>query len=142
MAEHLATLTVLEHHHWVQSARAAGRRFRQLWSTIDVLVTPTTGMLAPPVTWARWDDDNDAHRARFSTFPNFAQPFNVSGQPAVSLPLGWTETGLPIGVQLVGRPLEEATILQVAAELERARPWGERIAEPTRSFPPTPAPAR
>jgi amidase len=142
MAEDLATLTVLEHHQWVQSARTAGRRFRQLWSTIDVLVTPTTGMLAPLVTWARWDDDMDAHRARFSTFPNFAQPFNVSGQPALSLPLGWTETGLPIGVQLVGRPLEEATILQVAAELERARPWAERIAEPARSFPPSPAPAR
>jgi amidase len=139
MAEHLATLTVLEHHRWVQSARAAGQRFRELWAGqegagIDILVTPTTGMLPPPVTWARWDDDNDAHRARFSTFPNFAQPFNVSGQPAISLPLGWADAGLPIGVQLVGRPLEEATILQVAAELERARPWAERIAEPARSF--------
>jgi amidase len=146
MAEHLATLTVLEHHRWVQSARAAGRRFRQLWAEqegegIDVLVTPTTGMLPPPVTWARWDDDNDAHRARFATFPNFAQPFNVSGQPAISLPLGWADAGLPIGVQLVGRPLEEATILRVAAELERARPWAERIAEPARSFHLTPAPA-
>jgi amidase len=145
-AEYLASLTVLEHHRWVQSARAAGRRFRQLWAEeeaagIDVLVTPTTGMLPPPVTWARWDDDNDAHRARFSTFPNFAQPFNVSGQPAISLPLGWAPAGLPIGVQLVGRPLGEATLFQVAAELERARPWAERIAEPARSFHLTPPPA-
>jgi amidase len=141
-AEYLATLTILEHHRWVQSVRAAGRRFRQLWSTIDVLVTPTVGTLPPPVTWARWDDDNEAHRARFSTFPNFAQPFNLSGQPAISLPLGWASNGLPIGVQLVGRPLEEATLLQIGAELERARPWAERIAEPARSFHLTPAPTR
>ena len=134
MVGHLATLTVLEHHRWVESARAAGRRFRELWSTIDVLVTPTVGRLAPPLTWARWDDDDEAHRARFATFPNFAQPFNVSGQPAISLPLGWSGTGLPIGVQLVGRPLGEATLLQVASELERARPWAERIAEPARSL--------
>jgi amidase len=91
-------------------------------------------MLPPPVTWARWDDDNDAHRARFATFPNFAQPFNVSGQPAISLPLGWSSGGLPIGVQLVGRPLDEAMLLQIAAELERARPWAERITEPARSL--------
>jgi amidase len=131
---HLATLTVLEHHRWVQTARAAGRRFRELWSTIDVLVTPTVGMLPPPVTWARWDDDNERHRARFTMFPNFAQPFNLSGQPAISLPLGWSGTGLPIGVQLVGRPLEEATLIRVAAELEQARPWAQRIAEPARSL--------
>jgi amidase len=134
MVTYLATLTVLEHHRWVQSAREAGRRFRELWSTIDILVTPTVGMLPPPVTWARWDDDNETHQARFTTFPNFAQPFNVSGQPAISLPLGWSGEGLPIGVQLVGRPLEEATLLRLAAELERARPWLDPIAQAARSL--------
>jgi amidase len=132
--EQMAKLTVLEHHRLVEAARAAGRRFRELWSSIDVLVTPTVGMLPPLVTWARWDDDRDAHRARFTTFPSFAQPFNLSGQPAVSLPLGWSSTGLPIGVQLVARPLEEATLLRVAAELERARPWSDRAARTARSL--------
>ncbi len=134
MVTHLATLTLLEHHGWVQSARVAGRRFRELWSTIDILVTPTVGMRPPPVTWARWDDDNETHQARFTTFPNFAQPFNVSGQPAISLPLGWSGDGLPIGLQLVGRPLEEAILLRLAGELERARPWAERIAQAARSL--------
>jgi amidase len=86
------------------------------------------------VTWARWDDDNETHQARFTTFPNFAQPFNVSGQPAISLPLGWSGDGLPIGLQLVGRPLEEAILLRLAGELERARPWAERIAQAARSL--------
>jgi amidase len=134
MVGHLASLTVLDHFRWVEAARTAGRHFRRLWSAIDVLVTPTVGMLAPQLTWARWDDDNEAHRARFATFPNFAQPFNVSGQPAISLPLGWSAGGLPIGVQLVGRPLGESTLFQLAAELERARPWAERISQPARSL--------
>ena len=134
MVTHLATLTVLEHHRWVQSAREAGRRFRELWSTIDILVTPTAGTLPPPVTWARWDDDHDTHRDRFTTFPNFAEPFNVSGQPAISLPLGWSGDGLPIGVQLVGRPLKETTLLSCGGRAQRARPWAERTAKTARSL--------
>ncbi len=131
---HLASLTILEHHKWVEAVLAARRRFCELWSTIDVLVTPTVGVLPPPVTWARWNDDVATHRARFATFPNFAHPFNLSGQPAISLPLGWSAEGLPIGVQLVGRSLDESTLFRVAAELERVRPWADRIAENTRSM--------
>ena len=55
-----------------------------------------------------------------------ALPFNVSGQPAVSLPLGWNEAGLPIGVQFVGRLGDEETLLGLAGELERAAPWAAR----------------
>lgn len=62
----------------------------------------------------------------FASFPNFAHPFNLSGQPAVSLPLAWHSSGLPLGVQLAGKPLEEATLLQIAAQLEPAMPWADR----------------
>lgn len=66
------------------------------------------------------------------SFPSFAQPFNVSGQPAFTLPLAQSETGLPIGIQLAGRPFEEATLVRLAAELETAMPWiGRRPPEPT-----------
>ena len=56
----------------------------------------------------------------------YTAPFNASGAPAVSLPLGWSSTGLPIGVQLVGRDADEATLIRLAAQLEQARPWAAR----------------
>jgi amidase len=121
-----ATITLLEHSHLVESARSASREFLRLWDDIDVLVTPTCGVLPPPVEWALWDDDGQAHRARFATFPNFAQPFNVSGQPAFTLPLGWSSQGLPVGVQLAARKLEEGLLFRLSGQLEQARPWADR----------------
>jgi amidase len=59
-------------------------------------------------------------------FTPFTAAFNVTGQPAVSLPLHWTDTGLPIGVQLVGPPLGDALLFRIASQLEEARPWNER----------------
>lgn len=56
----------------------------------------------------------------------FTYPFNITGQPAMSLPLGWSKEGLPIGVQLVGRPFGERTIIALGAEIERAAPWASR----------------
>lgn len=63
--------------------------------------------------------------ATFMDFPNFAQPFNLSGQPALSLPLVWSDFGLPIGVHLAGRRLDDALLLRVARQLEAAMPWSE-----------------
>ena len=53
-------------------------------------------------------------------------PFNYSGQPAVSVPAGWTASGLPIGLQIVGRRLEDALVLRAAATFETLRPWAAR----------------
>ena len=131
----LAALTVLEHSRWVDAARAASRDFLEFWDDVDVLVTPTVGVVAPTVDWAPWDDSPAAHGARFATFPNFAHPFNVTGQPALSLPLAWSSTGLPIGVQLVGPRLGDATLLRLATQLEQAAPWIERIAAAARALP-------
>lgn len=130
----LASMTVVDHHRWVETARRATQQFLAFWETCDVLITPTAGMLPPPVEWAAWDDDPVAHMTRFASFPNFAQPFNITGQPAITLPLGWSASGLPIGVQLVGRPLEEATLLRLAAQLEQAAPWATRTADAARTL--------
>ena len=123
MIERLAALTVTEHAQWVELTRRCSLEFRAFWEDYDVLVSPTSGIVAPSINWAPWDQTPDDHIATFANFPSFAQPFNLSGQPAVSLPLGWSETGLPIGVQLAGRRLSEVTLLQLAAQLESARPW-------------------
>jgi amidase len=123
MIERLAALTVTEHAQWVELTRQTSLEFLRFWDHYDVLVSPTSGTVPPLVGWAPWDQPPNDHMATFASFPSFAQPFNLSGQPALSLPLGWSETGLPIGVQLAGRRLSEVTLLQLAAQLESAVPW-------------------
>jgi Asp-tRNA(Asn)/Glu-tRNA(Gln) amidotransferase A subunit family amidase len=126
LVERGATYTVVEHAQWVELCRAASLEFLRFWDDIDVLLTPTCGMLPPSVDWAPWNQSPEEHMTTFMTFPNFAQPFNLSGQPALSLPLAWSDDGLPIGMQLAGRRFEEATLLRLAGQLEQARPWADR----------------
>jgi amidase len=123
MIEKLAVLTVGEHAQWVELTRRCSLEFLTFWKEFDVLVSPTCGIVAPSVDWAPWNQTPDDHMATFAGFPSFAQPFNLSGQPAVSLPLARNSAGLPIGVQLAGRHLSEVALLQLAAQLEAALPW-------------------
>lgn len=126
LLQRLTALTVIDHAAWVDRARVATREFCRFWGDIDILVTPTCGITAPSVSYATWDQTPEEHLTTFMSFPNFAQPFNLSGQPAVSLPLATHSSGLPIGVQLVARHLEEPTLVALAAQLETARPWSHR----------------
>jgi Asp-tRNA(Asn)/Glu-tRNA(Gln) amidotransferase A subunit family amidase len=63
--------------------------------------------------------------ARRAFMPN-TRIFNLTGQPAMSMPLAWSEEGLPIGLQFVGRMEDEATLFRLAGQLEQARPWAGR----------------
>jgi amidase len=92
----------------------------------DLLVTPT--LAEPPVplgTFAGSAGNPLEGLFRAGMFCPFTPPFNVTGQPAVSLPLHWTPEGLPVGVQLVAAFGAEDVLLRVAAQLEEARPWAE-----------------
>jgi Asp-tRNA(Asn)/Glu-tRNA(Gln) amidotransferase A subunit family amidase len=95
--------------------------FHERW---DVLLTPGLGMLPPKLGWMNMmSDDFDEYWRRVFAFSPFTVWFNLTGQPAMVLPLGASASGLPIAVQLVGRYGDEATLIRLAAQLEAARPW-------------------
>ena len=96
---------------------------------VDLVLTPTLADLPSPIGSIRNDDDPAADFEAQKAFTPFTSPYNMTGQPAISLPVHWTDEGLPVGVQLVGRPLEEGLVLRVAAQLERALPWSHRHPE-------------
>jgi amidase len=94
----------------------------------DAWLMPT--LAQPPVPLGTFDRDSTEALEVFrraSEFVPFTPLFNATGQPAVSLPLHWNDSGLPIGVQLAGRFGDEATLIRLAAALEEARPWADRI---------------
>jgi amidase len=106
---------------------AFSREVVALWHTYDVVVTPA--LAQRPVRIGEIDacsDDPWDDFRRATLFTPYTAIFNTTGQPAISLPLFHGEDGLPTGVQLAGRPAEEATLLSLAAQLEGARPWAGR----------------
>ncbi len=106
------------------------RRVVGFFARYDLVLTPTLALPPVPVDWADDEDDPLARFARGGLFSPFTPLVNVTGQPAVSVPLHWTDDGLPVGVQLIGRPADEATLLRVSAQLEAARPWRDRRPTP------------
>jgi amidase len=102
------------------------RRIAALWQSYDVLLTPTLALPPAPVGWETEPDDPRAQFDRAALFTPFTAAFNVTGQPAASLPLHWTDDGLPLGVHLVGPPFGEGLLLRVSSQLEAARPWADR----------------
>jgi amidase len=103
--------------------QAAAARSIAAVAEYDVVLTPT--MARAPDTLDYFDEDADPLAAllRHSPYSTFTMPYNMTGQPAVSLPLHRNENSLPIGVQLAARHGDESTLLSLAAQLERARPW-------------------
>jgi amidase len=110
----------------VASIRYLTRSALRVSAQFDVVLTPT--LAAPPalVGQLRNDQDPAADFEAQKAFTPFTSPYNVTGQPAITLPLYWTDMGLPIGSQLVGRPGQEDVLLSLAAQLEAARPWSDR----------------
>jgi len=62
-------------------------------------------------------------------FTPYTSPYNMTGQPAITLPVHWTDDGLPVGVQLVAQPMQEARLLALASQVEQAMPWIHRRPE-------------
>jgi amidase len=101
-----------------------------LWERYDVVLTP--GLAERPVPIGEIDacsDDPWKEFGRSGRFTPYTAIFNVTGQPAISVPLFHGDDGLPTSIQLAGRPADEATLLSLAAQLEAARPWADRRPE-------------
>jgi amidase len=92
----------------------------------DAILTPT--LASPPVPVGYFTEVDPAENfERQKRFTPFCAAYNLSGQPAVSLPLYWTADGLPIGVMLAGPIGREGTLISLSAQVEQARPWQDRV---------------
>jgi amidase len=99
-----------------------------MWDGIDVLLTPTLAQPPIEIGGLRPKEGEPPIQMLMNAaeWVPFTPVWNVTGQPAVSLPLHQSEAGLPIGVQLVGPPAGEELLIALSAQLEEARPWAGR----------------
>lgn len=113
-----------------QSLNNHRRRMAKFFEEYDVLLLSTLG--SPPVPIGHFtadimDEDPLLYAMSVTHFMPNTSPFNNAGNPAISLPLYWNEDGIPIGVQFAAKAAEEALLLQLATQLEEARPWFDRV---------------
>lgn len=121
-------VTGVQHAADVAAIRLMGRQIVQQLYDLDVLITPTLPTLPRNRGWYDMSmTDTAEFDARVSADLVFTRPFNVSGQPAISLPLHFTADEVPVGVQFVGRIGEEEILIRLASQLEKAMPWMDRL---------------
>ena len=94
------------------------REFADVLKRVDVLVTPT--MTQPAAAFEGYDSTSTIRG------PSFSAPFNLTGLPAISVPAGFTAAGLPVGMQIAGKPFDEPTILRAAYTYQQHARWFER----------------
>ncbi|MBI1847043.1 MAG: amidase, partial [Candidatus Rokubacteria bacterium] len=97
-------------------------------SRFDFLLTPTVAV--PPFAGERPPHEVAGREVSVLGWMPFCFPFNLTGQPAASVPAGFTDDGLPVGLQIVGRRHADRAVLAAAAAFEAARPWSERRPTP------------
>ncbi len=114
----------------IHAIHRVGRQVARFFVDYDVLLTPS--MAQPPIAIGALDpmtEDEESYIAELKGFAAFPPLSNVTGAPAMSVPLFWNADGLPIGAQFIGRLGGEATLLRLAAQLEEAAPWADRRPE-------------
>ncbi len=127
MSEMGRSVPVVKYLESLSALQRASRRIGELFTTIDVALTPV--LAQPPLPLGSMDAEPGNPLAGFfkaALFAPFTPMANMTGQPAMSVPLWWTPAGLPIGSHFIGRFGDEATLFRLAAQLEEARPWAGR----------------
>lgn len=126
----LLTASLIPTATYQQAARARALIRAQLRGALvpyDLLVCPTAHQAAPPITTGRAAITTRQDVAgRFFTRRSYVAPASLAGIPAISIPCGFTRDGLPIGLQLLGRPFDEATLLRAAYAYEHDTEWSRR----------------
>jgi len=104
---------------------ADAARVNALFDSFDVLITPVMGGTAIPIR--RWEGQGALRTVLgMSRFYPYCVPWNHLGNPAMSVPTGFADDGMPLAVQIIGRPGDESTLLSLAAQLESERPWADQ----------------
>lgn len=110
----------------VARLQTVARSVVAFWRDFDVVVTPTLALPPVPIGWQDEVEGAKEQLLRNTAFTPFTAIANLTGLPAMSLPLHWSKDGLPIGVHVIGPPAGDAQLLRLAAQLETARPWADR----------------
>ena len=116
----------LEHAKARATLHRASRALGRFMLDYDVILSPTTCTIAPPIGTLRLDQPLESFTPPATAASAFTALYNMTGQPAMSLPLETTASGFPVGVMFAGRLGDEATLYRLAGQLERAKPWADR----------------
>ena len=111
----------------VEDLQAYARAVARSFAEVDLWLNPTLAEPPPRLGAINSSPDGQALLGRFVAFAGIVA--NITGGPAMSVPLHWTAEGLPIGVHFLGRYGDEATLLRLASQLETAQPWATRRPE-------------
>ena len=126
MVERGRAVTGIHYLDCLQTLHRIGRIVGRFFEDHDVLLSPTMAVTTIPLGWLdMMTDDPGDYRDRVVRTIGFTSLFNTSGNPAMSVPLAWSDEGLPIGVQFATKMAGEALLFRLAAQLEKAKPWFE-----------------
>ena len=127
MARNAANATASDYASAVRTVHGVGRSVGAFFDDWDVLLSPTMACLPKPIgVLSLSTSERETYMGHLMETIGYTQLMNVAGNPAMSVPLAWSESGLPIGIQFAGRFGDEATLFRLAGQLENARPWRDR----------------
>lgn len=123
-AEMAKTITATDYARAQIMQQTESRKIGAFFSKYDAFIQPTLAMPPAPLGWIDMNtDDMDTYVERISTYCPFTSVYNITGNPSMSLPLHWSDNGLPVGTMITGAFGDEATLFRLAGQLEKASPW-------------------
>ncbi len=126
LAEFGALISTSDYIRAIDETHRMVRELVAFFDDYDILLTPTVASPPPKIGELSGFANMIEAMPVLIGFTPFTDAWNMTGQPAASLPMGMDEHGLPVGAQIVGRPADEATLIRLSAQIEQARPWADR----------------